>query len=179
MAIRCQGQAGPGVRCSTPLTSAASPACEEGHERPGGDHVQSRRKHQPRSPRESPRGSRHSHQARDEGSRRSRSRSQNLAAATSSQGQRPGTASRDSNQSSAAATGNSDQGQQSVFRGSDREQRSGTAISCIGGHSTWTPPGRSKEGVAGGQPMSRASRPTGPVLHTLDIDCLTGSWGRA
>jgi four helix bundle protein len=32
--------------------------------------------------------------------------------------------------------------------------------------------------VAGGQPMSRASRTYGPMLRTLDIVCLTGSRGR-
>ncbi len=51
------------------MTSVASPAGGKGHERPGGDHVQSRPEQQPRCPRESPRSSWHSHQARDEGSR--------------------------------------------------------------------------------------------------------------
>ena len=53
--IRCQGQAG----CGAPLTSNSSAARRKGHERNGGDHVQSRRENQTRSPRKSPRSSRH------------------------------------------------------------------------------------------------------------------------
>ena len=43
------------------------PACKDGHERPGGDHVQRRHEHQPRCLFESPRSSGNRHKTRDEG----------------------------------------------------------------------------------------------------------------